>query len=55
MDDKNKRKRIQNLLMFAGLVSGVSNYTVDTEPAVDEEDMVEVPPYDFFGEGETDD
>lgn len=55
MSDKDKRKKIQNLLMFSGLVSGVSNYTADEDLVVDEESMIEVPSHDFFEDGETDD
>lgn len=52
MADQNKRKRVQNLLSFMGLVSGVSNYTTEDDLAVDEEDMIVVPPYDFFKDSE---
>lgn len=50
MDSNDKRKRIQNLLSFMGLVASISNYDgyEDAEPTVPEEEKLVVEPYDIF-------
>lgn len=48
MSNQDKRKKVQNLLSFMGLVAGVSNYEEDRELAVAEEEKITVEPYDFF-------
>lgn len=53
MDSKNKRKRIQNLLSFMGLVASVSNYDEDRELAVPEDEKIVVEPYDLFDNSDT--
>ena len=42
-----QQSKIEDIKKFVG------KYIIYT--AVDEEDMIEVPPYDFFEDGETDD
>ena len=53
MDSNDKRKRIQNLLSFMGLVASISNYDEDEEPAVSEDEYIEVEPYDIFDNSDT--
>ena len=53
MDSKDKRKRIQNLLSFMGLVASVSNYDEYEELAVPEDEYIEVEPYDIFDNSDT--
>lgn len=54
MENKDKRKRVQNLLSFMGLVASVSNYDEDGELAALEEEKLVVEPHDFSDNSHTD-